>query len=259
MNPRPLLRLLAPSFPLLVLACAACSGARAVSPPPPTETEWTAARAWLADLRATEPLKPYGAVVRVSLREPHTGRTFSARGAVAVDPHRAMRMILLGPAGATALDVWVTPDRWRFEVPAANLLRRGGSGDDASLPIGFFRWWFLAPMNGRLLTSDAAGRAERLVLRDGAATVDLTDVRDPFGHAILASRRSHGALDSLAFRGESLAAQPGDHAAYDQASSGVHVDVTVESLSDAPDPAAFVDPEGAEGAEGAERRKASTP
>lgn len=213
-----------------------------VSPPLPTPSEWTAARAWLTDLRASEPRSPYGAIVQVALREPYTGRAFSARGAVAVDPHRALRLILVGPAGATALDVWATPTAWRFEVPAAHLLRRGGAEDDPSLPIGFFRWWFLAPLEGRLLTSVASGAAERFILRDRDATVDLTDVRGA-SHAITASRRWHGALDTIGFHG-ALAPAAGDRAVYDQERSGVHVEVVVEAPSDAPDALAFMDPDG---------------
>jgi hypothetical protein len=221
-----------------------------VSPPLPTQAEWSAARVWLDELRATEPTKPFAAVVQVALREPHTGRAFSARGAVAVDPHHAVRMILVGPAGATALDVWATPDRWRFEVPAANILRRGGREDDPSLPIGFFRWWFLAPLEGRLLTSVAGGSRERFVLRDRDATVDLTDSRGAAGealHLVSASRRAGDAVDRIAFRGASFAAAAGDSATYDQEGSGVHVEVRIESPADAPDPAAFVDPDSPQG------------
>jgi hypothetical protein len=221
-----------------------------VSPPLPTEAEWRAARTWLDDLRATEPVKPFAAVVQVTLREPHTGRSFSARGAVAVDPHHALRMILVGPAGATALDVWATPDRWRFEVPAANILRRGGREDDPSLPIGFFRWWFLSPLEGRLLTSVTGRSRERFVLRERDATIDLTDSRvsgEAVAHVVSASRRVGGAVDRIAFRGASFAASAGDRATYDQDTSGVHVEVTIESPSDAPDPAAFLDPDSPEG------------
>jgi hypothetical protein len=229
---------------LVAFACG-CGGS--AFPPLPTEAEWREAHVWLDGLRATEPTKPYVAIVRVSLREPHTGRTFAARGAVAVDPHHALRMILVGPAGATALDVWATPDRWRFEVPAANILRRGGRDDDASVPIGFFRWWFLAPLEGRLLTSIATDESERFVLRNHEATIDLSDARRGPGHAVTASRRAFGNVDHIDFHGRSFSVTAGDHATYDQETSGVHVDVTIEAPSGAPDPAAFVDPDSPEG------------
>ncbi len=227
-------------------ACSMTPGVR----PMPTQHEWDVARAWLSDLRAGEPAQPFGAVVQVTLREPHSGRTFSARGAVAIDPHRAFRMILVGPGGATALDVWGTRDAWRFEVPAAHVLRHGGREDDPSLPIGFFRWWFLAPLSGRLLTSvaDASPDRQRFILRDGVATVDLTDVRGPRGHAVTAARLVEGreaAVDRVDFQGASFAVAlaSGDRATYDEDPSGVHVEVLVESPTGAPDPAAFADPD----------------
>jgi len=226
---------------LSALACGGCGAAS--SPPLPTQVEWQAARAWLEGLRRAEPSKPFGEVVSVSLRDPHTGRTFSARGAVAVDPHRALRMVLVGPAGATAIDVWATAESWRFEIPAAGVRRRGGREDDPSLPVGFFRWWFLGPVDGRLLTSVAVDGGERLVLRRGGDTVDLTDLRAGPRHDVEATRRSEGALDRIVFAGTSFAGAPGDHATYDHEGSGVHVEVSVESMSDAPDPAAFTDPD----------------
>ena len=240
---------------LVLLALTGC--AAPVSPRLPTEPEWVAARSWLHDLRATQPDKPFGAVVSVSLREPHTGKTFDARGAVAVDPHHAMRMILIGPAGATALDVWATLDEFRLEIPAANVLRRGGRAADPALPIAFFRWWFLDPVGGRLLASfarPAGERSVRLVLRAGEATVDLVDTkRDSASserHELVASRLDREVTDRIDFVGASLGVTPGDHATYDSASSGVHVEVAVESRSDAPDPVAFADPDTSPGANG---------
>jgi hypothetical protein len=231
----------------LALALAGCSETT-VTTPLPTQAEWDSARIWLAALRAGEPKTPFGAVVRVTLREPYTRKTFEARGALAVDPHRALRMILVGPGGATAIDVWATKEQWRFEVPAASVLRRGGSEDDPSLPMGFFRWWFLGPTDGRLLTSVAPrhsenGSAQRLVLREGGATIDLTDRRREGRHLLSASRLAADGVDRIEFEGASFAMGKGDHATYDEESSGVHVEVTVEAPADAPDPEAFTDPD----------------
>ncbi len=220
-----------------------------------TGADWQAARARLASLRMREPDRPYGVVVKVSLQESRTGRTFAARGALAVDPHRAMRMILLGPGGGTALDAWVTPDAYRFEVPAIGLLRRGGARADPGLPVEFFRWWFLAPFDGRLLAS-FGGRAlaeqgivlcdgRLFLLRSGASTVTLCDTSPtPAGPLeMAASRRGGGALDRISFRGR---ADPraGDRALYEEMRSGVRVEVDVESPdTDPPDPLAFRDPD----------------
>jgi hypothetical protein len=159
-------------------------------------------------------------------------------------------MILVGPGGATALDVWATAEEWRMEIPAASILRRGGASDDAMLPIGFFRWWFLAPAEGRLLTSVEVPGGERFVVRSGAATVDMTDVARGARRWITATRRASGLVERVELDGASFAMATGDHATYDAEASGVHVEVTVEAPADAPDPAAFVDPDVAARAEG---------
>jgi len=87
------------------------------------------------------------------MREPRSGRVIRGRGGLAVVPGRALRMILVGVAGVTMLDAWVTPARWRVAVPMLGVLRRGGADDPADLPIGFLRWWFFTPLEGRLFAA----------------------------------------------------------------------------------------------------------
>jgi hypothetical protein len=249
----------------LALVAAGCGAANTACAPVPrsvqtTELEWQIARTRLAALRATEPKRAYGSVVRVTLREPRTGRSFAARGALAIDPHRAVRMILLGPGGATAMDAWVTPAAYRFEVPAIGLLRRGGARADPGLPVEFFRWWFLAPFEGRLLASfGGAALAEqgillcegRLFLLHGdvpplaGSTVSLCDTSPATDGSLelAAVRRGAGAIDHVSFRGRSDL-RAGDRATYEEAHSGVRVEVEVETPdAEPPDPLAFQDPD----------------
>jgi hypothetical protein len=238
--------------------CTANAACGLVAPelPSPTTAEWEAARARLAALRSGQPERPYGIVVRVTLSEPRSGRSFVARGALAVDPHRALRMILLGPGGTTALDAWVTPGAYRFEVPPMGLLDRGGESADPALPVELFRWWFLAPMDGRLLASYegpeltlqrlAPCKGRWFVLRRGASTVTLCDAQGNGGALeILATERTTGgAFERLSFHGQSLTPQAGDRAEYEDARSGVRAHVEVESCDrDPPDPIAFLDPD----------------
>ena len=75
--------------------------------------------------RSLRGVGPHTLRLAVKLREPFTGRTMEARGAVALSPPSALRMILLGPGGTTALDLWARDDEFRFAVPAIDLLRRG--------------------------------------------------------------------------------------------------------------------------------------
>jgi hypothetical protein len=223
-----------------VVAAIGCSPAR-LPVKPVSQATWAEARSELALMRSRAPDKPYVQLIRVALREPRSGRVLEGRGAVAVDPHRAMRMVLLGPGGRTALDIWVTKDAWRFAVPTLEIVRRGRRGEVTyDLPIGFFRWWFLGPLEGRLLTADADGRRE-WVLRDGGATVILHQLG---ARHFVALRREDRDLDRLEWVARSLRPASGDRARYLQPSTGLEVDVLVESLApDPPDPAAFVDPD----------------
>ena len=73
----------------------------------------------LARMRADQPRKPYVERVRVGIVDPRSGKLYQARGAVAISPDRAARLVLLGPGGTTALDVWVTKEHFRIAIPAA--------------------------------------------------------------------------------------------------------------------------------------------
>jgi hypothetical protein len=166
-----------------------------------------------------------------------------------------MRMILLGPGGTTALDAWVTHEAYRFEVPPIGLLDRGGERPDPTLPVEFFRWWFLAPVEGRLLASYsgpslslphvAECQGRWFVLRRGASTVTLCDEpRAGQGLEWLAVERTDDHDDKLSFHGLGLVPHAGDTARYEDARSGVRAHVEVESCDlEAPDPLAFLDPD----------------
>ena len=150
----------------------ACPGASAC-----TLEGWTAARARLEALRG----RAGGARterIALTVREPTTGKTIEARGAVAVRPPDDLRMILVGPGGTTALDVWVHEDRYRLAVPALDLVRKGSLRDPPEtrrgLPIDFLRGWLLRPASGELLWHARAGSADRFTLRDEGAVVEVT-------------------------------------------------------------------------------------
>lgn len=225
----------------VALSLAGCALSPAPASPAVTQAAWDEARGRLEALRARFFERPYVERLRVSLREPRTHRVFEARGAVAVQPGTAARMVLIGPAGATALDMWLGRDGWRFHVPALGPARRGGRDDSpAELPVGFFRWWLLAPLSGRLLTVTERGE---LVLRDGGATVRIG--ARAFGpHLEMRATRTVGARGERLFL-VGLAARPaaGDVARYVDQRSGLSVDVTVEGVSPLDDLAALLDPD----------------
>lgn len=213
----------------------------AVAVPAIGQEEWTLARQRLARLRAALPRRPYVERVRISVVDPRSGKPYQGRGALAVSPERAARLVLLGPGGATALDVWVTPDRYRFAIPALEIEKRGGAkaAEARGLPIGFMRWWFLSPLGGRLVLARSNREEAAFVLRDGPATVTIrTD-----GRRFFALRREGTRLEGIEWFGHGLDPARGAHGVYLDGEWGTRVQVTVEDLlGDEPDPAAFDDP-----------------
>jgi hypothetical protein len=226
----------------LVLACAACAPRAPAALPDVSQEEWTVSRERLAGVRAEQPSRPYVERIRMSIQDPRTGTRYEARGAVAVSPSHAARMMLVGPAGTTALDVWVTRDRFRFAVPAMKIERRGGRNpeDARGLPVGMLRWWFLSPLDGRLLLARSSDAESAWLLKDGEATVTVrTD-----GQRFLAVRREHEHLEAIEWLGRGLVPRAGTRGRYVEGRYGLRVDVVVEDvLPSEPDPAAFADPD----------------
>lgn len=214
---------------------------RAVPEPQIAQGEWTLARERLGRLRSALPKHPYVQRVRIGVVDPRTGKLYQGRGALAVSPENAARLVLLGPGGTTALDVWVTPDRFRFAIPGLDLERRGGktAAEAKGLPVGLLRWWFLAPLSGRLVLARSSAAEAAFVLRDGPATVTIrTD-----GRRFFALRREGTRLEGLEWTGHGLRPEAGAHGAYVDGTWGTRVNVVVEEvLDDEPDPAAFADP-----------------
>lgn len=227
--------------PVLALACA-CGGLAAAPRPVivPDGATWRHGRHRLEELSGPRAAKTFR--VALAMTEPVTGRTLEARGAVAVAPPDGLRMILVGPGGATALDLWVAKDRYRFAVPPIDLLRRGtlGSRDAASrgLPVAFLRWWLLRPLGGTMLWYQGEDDAERFVLRDGPALVDVLVARDGSVHA----RRAAGS-DVETIDADRLGC---GRAAYRHERSGLSISVRCEAIEKAaPRREAFEDPDAA--------------
>jgi hypothetical protein len=199
-----------------------------------TQAQWDEGLARLDRLRATFRTQAYTQNVTVTFFEPRSRKRFEGRGAVGVDPHHAMRMILIGPTGGVALDVWVTREGWRMAVPAINMLRRGDARSPAGLPIGFFRSWFIDPVGGRPL---ALGRHGELIVRDVAdGTLQITET----SRGALVRRRSGMAVETFSFE----RSRNGEHAHYVDEITHLEIDVALEPAQDtAPLPEAFVDPD----------------
>jgi hypothetical protein len=207
-----------------------------------SQREWDRSRAALAAARAEAPRDPYVLVVSVEMHEPRLARTFTARGAIAVLPGRAVRMQLVGPGGATAIDAWLSRERFRFDVPAADVHAKGSidGTESQGLPVGFFRFWFLTALEGRLLFAKPTREGTYLVLREGRATVEM--FRASRGGHVEAERTANGVTEELSVEAAAPRPSVGDRAVY-RAPGGATVRVVVEGLGDeAPDPAAFEEP-----------------
>jgi hypothetical protein len=210
----------------------------------PDSHAWAALRSELRDERAQRPTRPWAAEVRVAVHEPRMGRDVTGRGAIAVAPGRAMRMILVGAAGATMLDAWVQRDRWRVAVPATGLVRRGGSDEPRDLPVGFLRWWLLSPLEGSLVAAEQTAEGPRWLLRDGGAVVDLRAVPcDDGASGLAASRSVAGRTERVAECGAAPEPRPGDRVEYEDAASGLRISIVVESAVRTPSDDAFRDPD----------------
>jgi len=219
----------------------------------PDPATWRALRLGWEHRQEVRPSHPWAAGVAVTMRDPRSGRSLDGRGAIAVAPGRALRMILVGVAGATMLDAWVTPDRWRIAVPPAGVLRRGGTSprrakDDVDepndLPVGFLRWVFFRPLAGHLFGGSFESGGVLFLLRDGQAVVEVRVETCARGERTTTTLRARGRAERLDECRASGELTPGDWVRYEDQRSGLAVDLTVESIaSGSPEEEAFRDPD----------------
>ena len=210
-----------------------------------SQSEWRDARAELVALRRQVPTTPRVELVRISVRG-QGGVRFDGRGAVAIKPHHALRMVLLGPAGRTALDVWATPERYRLAVPDLDIVEQGGTSAPTHLPIELFREWFMTPLGGRLLAAGTTRSGDRIfILKANARSLELR-----IGAVDVAGRRRYSIRKHDATGGESAEWEArtlwpgvGDVVRFRRPSMGLELAVEIEGLSsDPPEDAAFDPP-----------------
>jgi hypothetical protein len=160
-------------------------------------------------------------------------------------------MVLVGPAGGTMLDVWVTREQWRLAIPPANRIRKGGAGesnprggDDHDLPIEFLRWLFFTPLQGTLFGGAREPDGLLFMLRDGDAVLEVRLRSCDRGRLAITTRRSQWHTERLGECRASNTPQPGDWAHYHDENSGLDVQLTIESVGGGPpDEVPFRDPE----------------
>jgi hypothetical protein len=212
-----------------------------------TQSAWSLSRGRLSALRDELPRTPYVEHVHVRITDPRTKSNYEARGAVAISPGSTARMILVGPAGTTALDLWVRKDRFRFAVPAIHLEKRGAPLPERTrgLPVGFFRWWFLSPLGGRLLAAHSRPGETFFLLKDDRAIVTVRAGKSE----LMALRREGENVERISWLTGGLKPCAGAHGKYIDERTGLVVDVIIENVAlTPPDPAAFDDPDESQGA-----------
>lgn len=237
----------------VLLSSSLCSSCAAAEPRRLDPATWREVDQALERERQSSPDRPWAAGVLVTMHEPRLGHTIDGRGAIAVLPRSALRMILVGAAGTTMLDAWVTPERWRVAIPPVGVLRRGGGGssvskreadDPADLPVGFLRWSFFRPLAGTLFGGSVQPGRVQFLLRDGDAVIDVRLGACPRGERRVTTRRVQGRSERLEECRESAAVTPGDWVRYEDEKSGLAVDLTIESAAAGPpDQDAFRDPD----------------
>jgi hypothetical protein len=225
----------------------ACSSGASVRPPPwpPADAQsWSRLSRELAEQREHRPRAPWAAGLHVTMREPQSGRVIDGRGAIAVKPGEAVRMILTGVAGATMLDAWVTLTRWRVAVPALAMVRRGDVLAPPEMPVGFLRWWFLTPFAGSLFAATCTEGGAVWLLRDGGAVIELREQPCSRGTLLHAARRASGRTETVDECRAGVVPSAGDTARYVDEASGLRVEVLLESIgTEPPRDEAFDDPD----------------
>lgn len=228
---------------MVVAGCGPPAEPPALPDGPRATQVWRQHRAALDDVRRAFDLgRPYSLNVTLELWVERLGMRTRGRGAVAVYPPHGVRMIMLGPGGTTAMDLWICRDAFRFSVPAVDLTRRGDASTPPEelrgLPVEFLRWWFLEPIGGRLLAAFEEPRGHRFILKEDDSAVHL--LTSPGKPTPIAVRRVSAGDEE---RIETTAELCG-HVHYHQRSTSIDLDVTCEKVNDGIPPArAFADPD----------------
>lgn len=178
-----------------LLVNAGCGGARATAPPL-DPAAFLSAKTRLEALRA-DASRERTQKLQLELDAPYLPSKVTARGAMALSPPDRLRMILLGPGGTTAMDLWLSGARFRFAIPAIDRVVRGDERTPErqrrGLPVDFLRWWTLDALSGELVAARAHDGDLEVLLREPARVTEATLKRDG---SISAHRTWFGEVDA---------------------------------------------------------------
>ncbi len=229
---------------LASLSWVGCAASPSAVPRPPVAV-WRESFAEFERLRASlAPARRETRIVRATLREPRTGFSLAARGALALDPPRSLRLLLLGPGGTTVLDLWMRDDRYSLRLPAANLTKVGDRSTPTSerraLPVDALGALLLTPLRGELLDHERLEGGARFALRGiDAAGAPVVTIAEVGLSGMWLDRRAPG--ERVDARVE-VGFGPCGRARYEDA-SGLVVEVQCETIeADPPPDEAFAEP-----------------
>jgi hypothetical protein len=144
------------SVVLSVVVCAlGCSPAKSGAPAPHLSDAQLHDEGAIPNVQlaryAKVPMKDYRQELELTVKEGVSGKGFTGRGLLAVRPRQALRMIMLGPGGATAMDVWIAGERWRVSIPSMDKILRGDESTKEmprGIPVPLLRRWVVEPFGG---------------------------------------------------------------------------------------------------------------
>lgn len=150
-------------------------------------------------------------------------------------PPDALRLQLVGPAGALALDLWVRGERARLALPALDRVERDPEALGPGRPTAFLRWWLLGPLDGvPEQTWQGPEGALRWALRSPREGLILATSD---GDSLRLERSSGADQEVIEARGG-----PCGEATYRSEAARLRVHLRCEGEGPAPGPRAFEDP-----------------
>lgn len=203
-----------------------------------TSEELRDARGRLERLRGERSGEPYSREVTAEIASGAGARPFSlrARGAIAVSPGRAARLVLVGAGGVSVFDAWVTPTAYRvkagervFRVPNRSVASERTVS--VEVPVALLREAFVRPLAGNVVFA-CRGEPWTIGVRDDGRVSRITAIDRGL-------RLATGSASLTIVR-----AGDEERAEYVDPTAKVRVVVTSGPRSaESPDPEAFEEPE----------------
>ncbi len=230
-----------------------CGGSAATPKPPQVTLSQlhdgaALTRAQLAE-RAQRPAGILKQELSIGIRDLVSGRGFEGRGVVMVKPREALRMILLGPGGTTAMDVWIADGKFRVAIPALDRIMRGDASTprDAmrGLPVDLLWRWLVDPFGGTFVHARTEGQGFLAFLKRGPTSFEIRR-RTPEGAEGWFFEKgkligvAHGREERI---GDALFPVDVDYVGLDPAMK-VHVQGTGATVVTEVSPRVFADPDG---------------